>query len=296
MPSGELTKRVAVAGVGIPAAVLVVYLGGWVMGVVLAAIAALGAREVYGLAAKRGATAFSIPGAVLAATFVIAVTAAPGASVGGLLWTLTVGAALALSILAIWLRGVEGAPLLSVAVTLFGALLVGGSLAHAMMLRNLAGGSTLAPGWAGAALVAFPITLAWIGDTCAYFGGRAWGRHKLIPRISPGKTVEGALAAVAGTVIIGAVYGWAIFETWQGIPIGPIAGGLTGLLVSPIAQVGDLVESLFKREAGVKDSGQLLPGHGGVLDRFDSLFFAIPATYWFLAAGLPLWVEELPWR
>jgi phosphatidate cytidylyltransferase len=294
MATSELTRRVAVAGIGVPAAVALIYFGGWVLGLVLAVIAALGAREIYGIAAHRGTRAFQVTGAALAAVFVLATTADPTGS-GNWLWLLTIGVTLAISALAIWQRGVEGAPLESIAVTIFGAVFVGGCLAHAMMLRQLAGGSTTGPGWTGAALLAFPITLAWIGDTCAYFVGRAWGRRKLIPRVSPGKTVEGAIAAVVGTVLTGAVYAWAVFETWQGIPIGPLSGALAGLLISPVAQVGDLAESLFKREAGVKDSGRLLPGHGGVLDRFDSLFFAIPVAYWFLAVCLPQWVEGLPW-
>jgi phosphatidate cytidylyltransferase len=294
MAASELTRRVAVAGIGVPVAVAIIYMGGWVLGVVLAVIAALGALEIYGLAAQRGARAFPVSGAGLAAAFVLATTADP-AGAGNWLWVLTVGVTLGISALAIWQRGVAGAPLESIAVTIFGAVFVGGSLAHAMMLRQLAGASTTGPGWTGAALLAFPITCAWIGDTCAYFAGRAWGRRKLIPRISPGKTVEGAIAAVIGTVFTGAVYAWAVFETWQGIPIGPFSGALAGLLISPVAQVGDLAESLFKREAGVKDSGRLFPGHGGVLDRFDSLFFAIPVAYWFLAVCLPLWVEGLPW-
>jgi phosphatidate cytidylyltransferase len=137
--------------------------------------------------------------------------------------------------------------------------------------------------WVGPALLTLPLALTWIGDTCAYFGGRAFGKRKLIPSVSPGKTVAGAVASVVGTVVAGAIYAQFVLHDWLGVPLSLVAGALTGLVVSPVAQIGDLAESLLKREAGVKDSGTLLPGHGGVLDRFDSLFFTIPVTYWVLA-------------
>jgi phosphatidate cytidylyltransferase len=205
---------------------------------------------------------------------------------------------LLLSAASLWLRGPTGGPLAATAVTVFGALFVGGAMSYVLLLRHLDGGGGASPLTAlqGATLVAYPIALAWIGDTCAYFGGRAWGRRKLMPSVSPGKTVEGAIAGVVGTVTIGLVYAWGIFGVWVGLPISPLAGALGGLLISPAAQIGDLAESLLKREAGVKDSGRLLPGHGGILDRFDSLFFAVPVAYWYLAVLLPRFVEGLPWR
>ncbi len=119
------------------------------------------------------------------------------------------------------------------------------------------------------------VTLAvvWSTDVVAFFAGRYLGRHKLAPRLSPGKTVEGAIAGlVAGMAV--AVIGF-----------GP-AGALFGLTVAIAAVVGDLFESWLKRRARVKDSGTILPGHGGVLDRFDSLFLAAPVAYWFLRLHL----------
>jgi phosphatidate cytidylyltransferase len=101
--------------------------------------------------------------------------------------------------------------------------------------------------------------------------------------VSPAKTVEGAISGVVGTVLAGAVYSTSILGGVLGLPVGLAAGAAIGLVISPVAQLGDLAESLLKREAGVKDSGALLPGHGGVLDRFDSLFYTIPVTYWLLS-------------
>ncbi|MGH7506501.1 MAG: phosphatidate cytidylyltransferase [Longimicrobiales bacterium] len=299
MAAGELAQRVAVAAIGVPLAVLLIYAGGWMLVVVLALIAAGGAAELYRLAAQRGTRAFLGFGVALTAAMVLIAGAYPiAAQAGRWLWPLVFLATLVLGAASIWARGVKGEPLHATAVTLLGAVFIGGAFSYLVLLRHLDAAAGLASpsAWHGAALVAFPIALAWIGDTCAYFAGRAWGRRKLIPSVSPGKTVEGAIAGLVGTVVIGAVYAWLIFQLWLGLPIGALAGAAGGLLISPAAQVGDLAESLLKREAGVKDSGSLLPGHGGILDRFDSLLFAVPTAYWYLALVLPLWVEGLPWR
>lgn len=290
----ELTQRVAVAAVGIPAAVIVLYIGGWVLAGVLAAIAALGVLEFYRLAGQRGVRPFALIGAALAAAPVLLAVAAPDAAAAAAWsWRIWIATSLYLAVAAIFRRGVAGSPLTAVAVTSFGALFIGGTLAYGVLLRMMyvprfddAWGT-----WVGPALVAFALTLTWISDTSAYFGGRAFGRRKLIPAVSPGKTVEGAVAGVVGTVLVGAVYAHFVFGSWLGVPVSAAAGATAGLLVSPVAQLGDLAESLLKREAGVKDSGTLLPGHGGVLDRFDSLFFTIPVTYWLMSALL----YRTPW-
>jgi phosphatidate cytidylyltransferase len=298
MARSELTQRVAVAALGIPVAVLLVYLGGWMLASVLALLAAGAVLELYAMARQRGIEAFAAAGALLAAGLVLLAAAFPDdALTAQFSWMAVFPAALVLSGAAIWRRGVSGNPLTSSAVTVFGALWIGGALAYAILLRHLESGTAAGDDrWRGAALVAFPFALAWVGDSCAYFAGRAWGRRKLMPGVSPGKTVEGAIANVLGTIVIGAAYAWLIFERWHGLPIGPLAGAAGGALISPAAQVGDLAESLLKREAGVKDSGMLLPGHGGILDRFDSIFFAVPVAYWYLACILPLLIRDLPWR
>lgn len=294
MARSELTKRVAVAAAGVPLALLLVYLGGWPLGLVLAGLAAGGAAELYRLAHARDVAPLAWIGAALAASLVLLpLVTADGAEAARYSWTAVVAAALLLAGTAPWTRGVAGHPLSAVAITLLGAVLVGGALSYALRLRHL---DPAGDAMRGAALVAFPIALAWVGDTFAFFAGRAWGRRKLMPSVSPGKTVEGALANVAGTVVLGAVYAWLVLGRWQGLPIGPAAGAVAGLILSPVAQVGDLAESLLKREAGVKDSGRLLPGHGGILDRFDSMFFALPVAFWYFADLLPLWIPDLPWR
>jgi len=290
MASGELAKRVAVAAVGIPLAIFLLYLGGWPLGVVLAAIAAVGAAEFYGLAAARGVRAFRVTGSLLSALLVVLAVvyeapAAAAASQSAAVLT----AALALGLASLRLRGVDGAPLAACAITLFGAVFVGGTLSFAIYLRNLAlpvpSGANEA--WAGAAFVAYPLAIVWIGDTLAYFCGSRWGRHKLSP-ISPKKSVEGAVAGWLGSVGAGALVGWLVFGEWLGVPVHTGAAALGGAVIAPIAQAGDLAESLFKREAGVKDSGRILPGHGGILDRFDALFYALPAAWAYLALAVPV--------
>jgi phosphatidate cytidylyltransferase len=146
----------------------------------------------------------------------------------------------------------------------------------------LAGLWVLAPAWAalvtlhgrgpdGPALLLFVLVLIWVADSAAYFVGRRFGRRKLAPAISPGKTLEGGLGALGGALLCGLTLAW-----WR-----PQLGGALPLLLiclftTLVSIAGDLFESLAKRRAGVKDSGRLLPGHGGVLDRIDSLTAAAP--------------------
>jgi phosphatidate cytidylyltransferase len=304
--ASELTKRIAVAAIGIPAALVVIRIGGGALALLLAAIAAVAALEIYRLAERRGVRPFALAGALLATLPVLIAGFNPSPVFAGTgAWFLFICATLVLATLAIFRRGVDGSPLAAVAVTLFGALFTGGTLAHAVLLRALVipqrGAEPLpvdgvlvpASEWLGPALLLLPLVLTWTNDTAAYVGGRSLGRRKLIPAVSPGKTVEGAVAGIVGTAIIGALYGHFILDEALALPLGVGFGLLAGLIMSPVAQLGDLAESLLKREAGVKDSGTLLPGHGGVLDRFDSLFFTIPATYWLLDIAMTVAVGGL---
>jgi len=119
--------------------------------------------------------------------------------------------------------------------------------------------------------ILFALTTVWMGDTMAYFAGRAFGRHPLHPQVSPKKTIEGAIGGLIGSVI-GGVAIVIIFELPLAWPLAGVIAGIGGA----IAQAGDLAESLIKRAFGVKDSGRILPGHGGMLDRVDGVLFAVP--------------------
>jgi phosphatidate cytidylyltransferase len=138
--------------------------------------------------------------------------------------------------------------------------------------------TTGAPYVQGGAWVLFVFLIAWMSDAGAYAVGSAIGRHKLAPRISPGKSVEGAIGGLLFAIVAGAV---AAPLLMRGI-LTPLAGGAFGLLGSVAGQIGDLVESQLKRDAQVKDASGAIPGHGGMLDRFDSVFFAAPLVYFVL--------------
>jgi phosphatidate cytidylyltransferase len=130
---------------------------------------------------------------------------------------------------------------------------------------------------AGRDWVFFALFTTFASDTIAFFAGRALGRHKLAPGISPGKTWEGAIAGVFGAIIFSL-----LLVTLLSLPLSYGQAILLGLLVSIFGQLGDLTESLFKRNMGVKDSGRLIPGHGGVLDRMDSVVFAGIVVYYYV--------------
>lgn len=125
-------------------------------------------------------------------------------------------------------------------------------------------------GWGSLPALLFAVGACWIGDTAAYVAGHAFGRHKLCPELSPGKTVEGAVGAILATAAFGAwmVPAYLGAELWMGVVLGALLGGA--------AILGDLAESVLKRWGGVKDSSHLFPGHGGILDRTDSLLLAAP--------------------
>lgn len=290
MARSELTQRVTVAAIGIPLVVLAVYLGRWAMGPTLGLFCAGAAQEFYRLAEHRGIRPLRLAGAVGAAGLVLVVMFYPRVSAASpILWTGTLAFVLVLLLLAIWQRGVEGKPLVAVSVTALGALIPGGAMSYAIFLRYLdpdpvaIAGSVGPDPWVGFALVAYPLAVTWMTDSAAFFAGKRFGRRKLIPSVSPGKTVEGAVAGLGGGLLAGLILSAVVYRYWVEIPIDPWAGALGGVLISAVSQMGDLAESVWKREAGVKDSGTFFPGHGGLLDRMDSLLFTIPASYWWLS-------------
>jgi phosphatidate cytidylyltransferase len=275
----NLARRVGFAVAAIPVVLGVVWYGGEALALLLAVTGALGARELFDLAARQGVRPIRPLGLVTAAALapsVYATLVAPDLRafmVAG--WPYL--AALWIIVLLTWVlaaRSPTDRPVSAAGVTLLAVAYAAALPAFLLTIRH---SQYSVRSWAGAWLVFFPLVVTWICDTAAMFGGRAFGGPKLAPTVSPGKTQSGSLAGVLGGLAVAPLFGALIFPQvdisipmWQLLVI---AGTL-----SIVGQIGDLAESLFKREAGVKDSSALIPGHGGVLDRFDSLYFVIPTA------------------
>ena len=279
--SGELRARVLVAAAGIPLAILLVHLGEWYLGGLLMVAAAIGAHEFHSLASAGDAR--PVRSLALAASPLLVLLAVGDpvfAAWSGRAMTLVVILLLLTAGTVVFSRRIEEKPLLSVSATLLGALYTGGTLSFAVLLRHLPEtmGTVPAQRWEGTLLVLLPIAVTWAGDSAAFFVGRSIGKTRLAPRVSPGKTVEGGVGGLTASVAMGVVAGF-VLDDYGTVPVTPLTGGVIGLVLGVAAQVGDLAESVLKREAGVKDSGAILPGHGGVLDRLDALFFTVPLAY-----------------
>lgn len=172
------------------------------------------------------------------------------------------------------MRGTPEQGLINSAVNLFGTVYIGFMFAYMLLLRFI-------PGRDGLAYVLFTLLVTWFNDTSAYFVGIKFGKHKLSPKISPKKSVEGSLAGLAGGILAALIIGLLFHK-----PLWLMA--VMGIIVVGAGQFGDLVESIIKRNAGVKDSGSFLPGHGGVLDRIDSLLTAAPLVYYMVIYLIPI--------
>jgi phosphatidate cytidylyltransferase len=257
-----LVSRILVAVVGLPVVLLIVYAGGWWL-FALCAVAAVLALHEYALMTR------SLRPVVLAA-YAGALLSLLGASLGGLEWT--VGGFLTTLMFAFilhWVGETRQSATVAIASTVLGAGWIGLCVAHLILLRDLPNGR----------LATFTVLLAvWAGDIGAFFAGRLIGRHKLAPRLSPGKTWEGFLFGTLATIFV------AFVALYDQDPFTIAESLLLGLVVAVAAPLGDLFESGLKRDMQVKDSGRLLAAHGGVLDRIDSLLFAVVAAYYLLRA------------
>ena len=247
-------KRVLTAVVLTPIIVAVVLAGpAWLLFAVTAAVALLCYREYCGIAAGYGVGDLGPTG--YAAGLVLMLFTEDT----GILITVFALLALMLSLERDKIR--QALP--RAAMLLMGVVYIFGCWRFAIRLH------AVNPYW-----LLYALVLNWIGDAAAYYAGRSLGRHKLAPAVSPGKTWEGSVGSVLGSVLFGILF---LPHFLPHVPLWH-AGALS-VVVNIAGQVGDLAESALKRGAGIKDSGALLPGHGGMLDRVDSSLFALPVVY-----------------
>jgi phosphatidate cytidylyltransferase len=259
----NLVSRVVVSVVGLPLLLGLVYLGGWWLFAFVAFVALVALHE-YALLIR------SLRPVVLAA-YAGALLALVGARLGDLDWALAgFLVTLPLAFVLHWIASTRQSATVAVASTVLGVAWVGLGLAHIMLLRAIPGNGRLAT---------FTVLLAvFAGDIAAYFAGQMIGRHKLAPSVSPGKTWEGFVFGTSATVFVAFV---ALYKQHYVSIADSIVLGVVIAIVGPL---GDLFESALKRDMQVKDSGRLLRGHGGMLDRLDAPLFAGVAAYYLLRA------------
>ena len=264
--------RLITAAVGIPVLAIVVWVGGPVFTVVVAAVAAIGAFEVCDMARNRGETPSRVAAVTATVVLVLSAIILPNSQstpeyVPLLAASIGIGV-LTVTFLAAPIRRLRAR---GTGLTLATVVYPGALLAHAPLLR----GSEQGLEW-----VVFLLVVTFSTDTGAFFVGKAIGKRPLAPTVSPGKTWEGAIGGFLTAVVAALGAAWAL-----GIDVSvPVIAAL-GALMGIVGQAGDLFESKIKRLAGVKESGRLLPGHGGVLDRLDSIVFNLALVYYFLIGG-----------
>ena len=258
-----LRTRVLSAIALIPIVAGMLYLGGWWFTAAVLLVAGLAAYEFYGLMRKADLIANWPLGLVMITTFVLAAAQTAWKPWLDLVFTLFLLASL------VWhmLQKDRPAPGSDWAITVAGAVYLGWLGSRFVALRMLPDGLW----WVALALLS-----TWITDSGAYFVGRRWGRRKLAPRLSPKKTWEGAIGGWVVGVALTPLVAWIM-------GLSPLHGVAVGMLVATVAPFGDLAESMFKRQVGAKDSSNLIPGHGGMLDRIDSLLFVVPVVFYYVA-------------
>lgn len=270
---GMFAKRTLVALVLLPVGLAFVYLGGWAFTAFVSLMLGVAAWEYQRMFRAGGfapAGGLLIVGCALLAAW----RGMFGFSADPLLLSLLTLAALTWHLVEFERGSPQGGS--DFGLTAGGLLYIGWIGAYLVSLRSLPDGM----GWLLTALPA-----VWAADSGAYFIGSRWGRHKLSPRLSPKKSWEGYWAGVVSAVLMGALLGaaWPLYYG-PATAITPLRGALLGLLLGLLTTLGDLGESMFKRQAGVKDSSSLIPGHGGVFDRIDSWLWAGVISYFVILA------------
>jgi phosphatidate cytidylyltransferase len=258
-------SRIVVALAALPVVLGLVWLGGWWLFALVAVGALVALHEFYSMARPLRP--------LVPAGYAAGILALVGARLGGIDWLLA--GFLAVFVLTFVLNGVaetRAPATVAISATILGAAWIGFGLGHIVLLRDIP---------RHAQLTCFVVLIAvFAADTVAYFVGRLAGRHKLAPVLSPGKTWEGFVAGSLAAIFVSFVGFYQdrhdFLAVWQAVVL--------GVVIAVSEAIGDLFESALKRDLQVKDTGRLLGGHGGVLDRIDSLLFALPAAYYLVAA------------
>jgi phosphatidate cytidylyltransferase len=260
-------KRLLTAAVALPLIVYAIWSSQPYVFYAIVAVAVLAAvHELFFIAERAGAPPFRVVGyAAAAAVLVIPVFAPPETSAVAL-----VAMTIALMLWTLARVGEKSRVLVSAGATALAVLYVAFLASYLVALRSLS-----APGVA-ARLLTLLLAIVMVGDSAAYYSGRTLGRHKLAPRVSPAKTIEGSIGGLVGSVAA-AVASKYIYFPELALP----EAAALGAVVGAVGQLGDLVESLLKRGSDVKDAASILPGHGGFLDRLDSILFNAPIVYYY---------------
>lgn len=262
----NLTQRIITALIAAPLALWLAWIGGWGFGLLIAVVAVGAQWEVYTMLRKAGVQPMAVLGlgmGALAALRGLVPFAEPILVLGSL-------------VVLFWmLRGARKAPMLDAAGTLFGVVYPALLLSYGVILREAE--SFRLDASDGFWLTATVLVAVWGADTMAYVAGRLFGKYPLFPRVSPKKTWEGFVGGLIGAVLVVALFKGFTLDvlTWLDVAVLGLCAGVGGPL-------GDLVESLFKRSVDVKDSGTMIPGHGGFLDRMDAAAIAVPLATLYL--------------
>lgn len=266
----QLTTRLMTAAVGVPAAIVCSLWGGIPFLLAINFVIGFGLFEFYRMVEAKGIRPYKTVG-VVAGLVVSWYVYFQGGFYSSLFLTLVLIVIMVLELT----RRDGGLAVFHISSTIFGVFYVAWLGSHVILLRQL--GENLPGADLGGMFVILAFALAWGTDTGAYFVGNAFGKRKLLPRVSPEKTLEGALGGV-GVCLIAAFVAKSTFAPFLRAHDALLLG-----IVSPaMATLGDLVESLMKRDVKIKDTSRALPGHGGMLDRFDSVLFVAPLVYYYL--------------
>jgi len=262
----ELSKRILVAIVGIPTILTLIFLGGWYFFLLILIISFVAQWEFYEMQKKKNYQPQRINGFIAGFMLLLGIQTGQWQWIGiGLVFILMLILAFEM------LRHHENVSI-NIGITLVGILYIPLFLGTLIYTKSYADQTFTTVQFAGFKYIMMVLISIWICDTFAYMFGRLFGRHKLYEKVSPNKTIEGGIAGLLGAIIT-----VAIVKIFNILPLNWFGTIIIGITIGLFGQMGDLVESWFKRDVGVKDSSTLLPGHGGMLDRFDSLLFLSPS-------------------